>query len=95
MVPKTKKKTSRKNGAKNLVVVESQAKARTIARILGKEYTIAASLGHVRDLPKGKLGIDIDHEFTPSYSVMRPKAAIVKELKELGKDATSMDIGTQ
>lgn len=94
MAPKTKKKTSRKNGAKNLVVVESPAKARTIARILGKEYTIAASLGHVRDLPKGKLGIDIDHEFTPSYSVMRPKAAIVKELKELGKDATSIYLAT-
>ena len=50
----------------DLVVVESPAKAKTIARILGKKYRIAASLGHVRDLPKGKLGIDIDNGFVPS-----------------------------
>ena len=78
----------------DLVVVESPAKAKTIARILGKKYRIAASLGHVRDLPKGKLGIDIDNGFVPSYSVMRPKASIVKELKALGKDARSIYLAT-
>ena len=95
MAPKRKQGTaSRKNGAKNLVVVESPAKAKTIGRILGKEYNIAASLGHVRDLPKGKLGIDIDHGFVPSYSVMKSKASVVKRLKELGKDATSIYLAT-
>ena len=79
---------------KNLVVVESPAKARTMGRILGKEYRIAASLGHVRDLPKGKLGVDVDGGFIPSYSVMRPKASIVKELKKLGQKASSIYLAT-
>ena len=78
---------TKKNITADLVVVESPAKAKTIARILGNKYKIVASLGHVRDLPKGKLGIDIDNGFVPSYSVMKPKAAVVKELKALGKDA--------
>ncbi|MQF64976.1 type I DNA topoisomerase [SAR202 cluster bacterium AC-409-J13_OGT_754m] len=85
---------TKKNITADLVVVESPAKAKTIARILGNKYKIVASLGHVRDLPKGKLGIDIDNGFVPSYSVMKPKAAVVKELKALGKDARSIYLAT-
>jgi DNA topoisomerase-1 len=85
---------TKKNTFTDLVIVESPAKAKTIARILGNKYKIAASLGHVRDLPKGKLGIDLDNDFIPSYSVMRPKAALVKQLKALGKDAKSIYLAT-
>lgn len=88
------KSTSKKNGAKNLVVVESPAKAKTISRILGDEYNITASLGHVRDLPKGKLGIDVDNQFTPSYAVMKSRASVVRELKKLGKEAPFIYLAT-
>ena len=54
--------------AKQLVIVESPAKARTMGRFLGAEYSIKASLGHVRDLPKSQLGVDIDNGFTPQYT---------------------------
>lgn len=92
-IKKTNQKVT-KTRAKNLVVVESPAKAKTISRILGSDYTIAASKGHVRDLPKGKLGIDVDQDFTPSYSVMRTKSSVVKELKALGKDAEAIYLAT-
>ena len=99
MPPKTRKKSTAKRppakkGAAKLVVVESPAKARTIAKILGRGYEIAASMGHVRDLPKGKLGIDVERQFEPSYSIMRSKSATVKQLRELGKAATSIYLAT-
>ena len=94
MVTKKKKASVSKNGAKNLVVVESPAKARTISRILGRDYTIAASKGHVRDLPKGNLGIDVENGFVPSYAVMRTKSSVVKELKALGKNAEAIYLAT-
>ncbi|MQF69192.1 type I DNA topoisomerase [SAR202 cluster bacterium AD-804-J14_MRT_500m] len=94
MAPKKNNLIATKNKAKNLVVVESPAKARTISRILGSDYTIAASKGHVRDLPKGKLGIDVDQDFAPSYSVMRTKSSVVKELKALGKNADAIYLAT-
>ena len=50
---------------KNLVIVESPAKARTLARILGKEYNLKASMGHIRDLPKGAIGVDVENSFAP------------------------------
>ena len=53
--------------AKNLVIVESPAKAKTIGKYLGKEYTVKASLGHVKDLPKKNLSVDVDHDFKPVY----------------------------
>ena len=80
--------------ASNLVVVESPAKARTIERILGTSYVVKASQGHVRDLPKGKLGVDVSQEFAPSYSVMRDKQATVKELKALGAKASRIYLAT-
>ncbi|MDD5038027.1 MAG: type I DNA topoisomerase [Dehalococcoidales bacterium] len=79
---------------KNLVIVESPAKARTLSRILGNDYSLKASLGHVRDLPKSKLGVDIENEFTPTYVVPRAKNKIVQELKEAVKAASTVYLAT-
>lgn len=72
----------------NLVIVESPAKARTIERFLGKEYLVKSSFGHVRDLAKKNLGIDIDKDFKPAYIVSADKKKVVKELKELAGKAS-------
>ncbi|MCX5653559.1 MAG: toprim domain-containing protein, partial [Planctomycetota bacterium] len=56
--------------AKNLVIVESPAKAKTIEKYLGKDYKVEASMGHVRDLPPKTLGVDIEHDFKPEYAVL-------------------------
>lgn len=70
---------------KALVVVESPAKAKTIEKFLGKNYTVKASMGHLRDLPKSQFGIDIDNEFTPKYINIRGKGSIIKGLKDAAK----------
>ena len=70
---------------KNLVIVESPAKAKTIEKILGKTFQVVASFGHVRDLPKSKLGVDIENNFTPSYSTIKGKGEVIKNLKALAK----------
>ncbi|TAK35217.1 MAG: type I DNA topoisomerase [Chloroflexota bacterium] len=80
--------------AKKLVIVESPAKARTIGRILGSNYTIKASVGHVRDLPKSQLGVDVEHDFNPKYLVPREKKAVIKDLKAAAKDASSLYLAT-
>ena len=67
---------------KKLVIVESPAKAKTIGKFLGANYIVKASVGHVRDLPKSKLGIDIDNNFEPDYITIRGKGDIIKELKK-------------
>src|SRR5262245_66440731 len=81
------KKPSRKGKSKSLVIVESPAKARTINKYLGKAYVVKASMGHVRDLPKGKFGIDIEHGFKPDYTVIRGKTRVISELKRLSQSA--------
>ena len=73
--------------ATNLVIVESPSKAKTIGKYLGPDYLVKASMGHLRDLPKSKFGIDLDHDFTPIYQPMKGKEAIIKELTQLSKDA--------
>ncbi|MDO8688059.1 MAG: type I DNA topoisomerase, partial [Dehalococcoidales bacterium] len=78
----------------NLVIVESPAKARTLGRILGSKYVLKASLGHVRDLPKSKLGVDVENSFLPSYVVPRTKSAIAKELKDAVKGASHIYLAT-
>jgi DNA topoisomerase-1 len=78
----------------NLVIVESPAKAKTIGKILGKSYHLMASLGHVRDLPKSQLGVDVEHDFAPKYVVPRLKAKLVKELKDAVKDASTIYLAT-
>src|SRR6476661_6377750 len=67
---------------RSLVVVESAAKAKTIEKFLGRNYTVRACLGHVRDLPTSKLGVDVEHEFRPQYVVPKERKDIVKRLKE-------------
>lgn len=78
----------------NLVIVESPTKARTLARFLGPAYTIEASMGHVMDLPKSKLGIDVAHDFAPQYVVSRGKEKIVKDLKASAGKATQIILAT-
>ena len=72
---------------KSLVIVESPAKAKTINKFLGKNFIVMASIGHIKDLPKTKLGVDIEHGFEPDYEVIKGKAATIKELKKAGKTA--------
>jgi len=72
---------------KILVIVESPSKAKTIGKFLGARYKVIASVGHVRDLPKSKLGIDIDNDFEPQYISIRGKGDIIKELKKEAKAA--------
>ena len=73
--------------AKALVVVESPAKAKTINKYLGRDYKVIASMGHVRDLPKSKLGVDVEDGFEPSYEVIASRKKVLKELKDAAKDA--------
>ena len=77
-----------------LVIVESPAKARTIGRYLGPEYDVAASVGHVRDLPKKELGVDVDNGFEPKYETIRGKGKVLKELKSKSKNAESVILAT-
>lgn len=73
--------------AKNLVIVESPAKAKTIEKFLGKEYQVESSYGHIADLPSRELGVDVDKNFQPKYVVSSDKRAVVKKLKDLAKKA--------
>ncbi|NHM25918.1 type I DNA topoisomerase [Desulfofundulus sp. TPOSR] len=73
--------------SKTLVIVESPAKAKSIGKLLGKKYTIKASMGHVRDLPKSQFGVDVEHGFTPKYITIRGKGEIIKELRTAVKKA--------
>lgn len=75
---------------KNLVIVESPAKAKTIEGYLGKDYKVASSYGHVRDLPKGDKAIDIEHGFKPTYEISADKKEVVKQLKKLAKDSDTI-----
>jgi DNA topoisomerase-1 len=78
----------------NLVIVESPAKARTLEKILGKGYTLKASKGHVRDLPKSRLGVDVDNNFEPKYVVSRDRSKDVKELKEAAAKVKNIFLAT-
>ncbi|CAN5836393.1 type I DNA topoisomerase [soil metagenome] len=80
--------------AKALVVVESPAKAKTINKYLGRNYKVIASMGHVRDLPKSKLGVDVDDGFVPSYEVIASRKKVLKELKDGAKGADEIFIAT-
>ncbi|GAG65203.1 unnamed protein product, partial [marine sediment metagenome] len=80
--------------SKNLVIVESPAKARTLGKILGRSYSLKASLGHIRDLPKSGLGVNIEKGFVPKYVVPRKKSKVVKELKQAAKAASAVYLAT-
>ena len=79
---------------KALVVVESPAKAKTINKYLGRDFKVVASMGHVRDLPKSKLGVNIEDGFQPEYVVLPDRAKVIKELKELTKTADEVFVAT-
>src|SRR5512136_156068 len=85
-------KVDRRSG--KLVIVESPAKAKTVGRFLGKGYTVRASVGHVRDLLRSQLSVDVDDNFKPKYRVPNEKKAVVKELKQLSKEAAEVYLAT-
>ena len=78
----------------NLVIVESPAKAKTISKYLGKNYIVEASMGHVRDLPKSKLGVDIEDNFSPKYITIRGKGELITKLKKAAKKADKIYLAT-
>jgi DNA topoisomerase-1 len=84
----------RSNRKGKLVIVESPAKARTVGRYLGKGYTVKASVGHVRDLLRSQLSVDVENHFTPKYRVPNEKREVVKELKKLAKKAEEVYLAT-
>ncbi|MCZ6751389.1 MAG: type I DNA topoisomerase [Acidobacteria bacterium] len=86
--PAGDKATGRKSAGKSLVIVESPAKAKTINRYLGGNYLVKASLGHVKDLPRKKLGVDVEDNFRPTYEEIPSKAKVIRELKESAKKAS-------
>ena len=81
--------------AKNLVIVESPAKVKTIKKFLGKNYEVLASNGHIRDLPKSKLGIDIENDFEPKYITIRGKGDILAKLRKEVKKADKIYLATE
>jgi len=80
--------------ARKLVIVESPAKARTVSRMMGKSYSVKASLGHVRDLSKWGLGVNVKEDFNPRYEVPKDKRTVVKDIKEAAKTASSIYLAT-
>ena len=79
---------------KGLVIVESPAKARTVGQILGNRYVVTASQGHLRDLPKSKIGVDVERDFEPSYVVLQDKKTLLNNLKKAGDEASAIYLAT-
>ena len=80
--------------AKELVIVESPAKAKTIEKYLGSGYKVTASMGHLRDLPKSKMGVDLEHGFEPQYIPVKDKRELINELKKESKAASTVYLAT-
>ena len=78
----------------NLVIVESPSKAKTIGKYLGPDYTVKASMGHLRDLPKSTMGVDLEHDFTPKYIPVSGKTDLIKELKKASAEADTVYLAT-
>ncbi len=91
---KQKKTPAKKPAAKNLVIVESPAKAKTLKKFLGSSYIIDACMGHVRDLPKSELGIDIENDFEPKYITIRGKGELLSKLRKEVKSAKKVYLAT-
>lgn len=79
---------------KTLILVESPTKAKTLTKFLGNDYKIVASMGHIRDLPKSRIGVDVEKDFEPDYIIPKDKGKTVKELKRLAKDADDIILAT-
>ncbi|SVC66584.1 uncharacterized protein METZ01_LOCUS319438, partial [marine metagenome] len=78
----------------NLIIVESPSKAKTLKRYLGSEYQIEASVGHIRDLPKSDLGVDVNNGFKATYVASEDKSKVIKQLKKLIKNASTLYLAT-
>ena len=94
---KAKKKVATKaalSGSKSLVIVESPAKARTINKYLGRGYVVRHSLGHVRDLPKSRLGVDVDKGFEPKYLKLRDRKQVLEDLRKALKECGTVYLAT-
>ena len=94
LVPPVVARKKRKKRSGKLVIVESPAKARTVGRFLGKDFTVKASIGHVRDLLRSQLSVDVDNNFSPKYRVPNEKRKVVKELKTLSNKAAEVYLAT-
>src|SRR3989344_8579095 len=79
---------------KNLVIVESPTKARTLTQFLGKDYIITASMGHMRDLPRGEFGVDVEHNFEPKYVIPKEKIKAVNNLAKIAAQADNLWLAT-
>ena len=90
---KTVEKTST-DKKKNLVIVESPAKAKTIKKYLGTKYEVTASMGHLRDLPKSQLGVDLENNFEPKYITIRGKGDLITKLKKDAKNSAKVFLAT-
>ena len=77
-----------------LVIVESPSKAKTIGKYLGPDYAVKASMGHLRDLPKSTMGVDLEHDFTPKYVPVAGKEDLIKELKKAAAQAETVYLAT-
>jgi DNA topoisomerase-1 len=80
--------------SKSLVIVESPSKAKTINKYLGKDFKVIASVGHIKDLPKKGLGVDVENNFEPTYEVMPGKEKVVRDIKEAAKEAETVYVAT-
>jgi DNA topoisomerase-1 len=80
--------------SKSLIVVESPAKVKTISKFLGKDFTVKASMGHVRDLPEKELSVDIENNFAPKYTIIKGKAKVVKDIKDAAEKVDSILLAT-
>ena len=78
----------------DLVIVESPSKAKTIGKYLGPDFLVKACMGHLRDLPKSTMGVDLEHDFTPEYIPMKEKAELIKELKKAAETAGTVYLAT-
>src|SRR5512145_3504371 len=92
--PKPEKQVKVEKREGKLVIVESPAKAKTVGRFLGRGYTVRASVGHVRDLLRSQLSVDVDHNFAPKYRVPNEKKPVVKDLKQLAKSHAEVYLAT-
>src|SRR6266511_1650877 len=92
--PKRARKAAAAGSGASLVVVESPAKAKTIKKYLGRSFDVLASVGHVKDLPKSKMGVDIEKGFTPQYDVIKGKAKVLSEIKRAARDAARVFLAT-
>ena len=79
-----------KDNGKHLVIVESPAKARTIGRLLGSDYVVLSSMGHVRDLPRKEMGVDVANSFTPTYVKVPGRESTLREIKKASKKSYKM-----